>query len=119
MQAAAKVVEVGTSSMTAQEKKRFENAIPKRGRGGYGGYYNDYGGGYGRGAPNDYGGGYGRGAPRSNEMDRATAQKILGIYPSSGYGQARGVCYNCQKPGHFAKQCTEPPKTKRLKDDPE
>ena len=109
LQAAAKVVEVGTSSMTAQERKRFENAVPKRGRGGYGGYYNDYGG------------GYGRGAPRANEtnMDRATAQKVLGIYPPSGYGQARGVCYNCQKPGHFAKQCPEPPKVKRAREDPE
>ena len=81
LQAAAKVVEVGTSSMTPEERKRFENATPRRGRGGYSGYYNDYGG------------GYGRGAPRANEtnIDRATAQKVLGIYPQSGYGQARGV----------------------------
>ena len=103
------MVEVGTSSMTAQERKRFENAVPKKGRGGYGGYYNDYGG------------GYGRGAPRTNEtnMDRATAQKVLGIYPSNAYGQARGVCYNCQKPGHFAKQCPDPPKVKRAREEPE
>ena len=60
------MVEVGTSSMTPEERKRFENVTPRRGRGGYGGYYTDHGGGYGRGAPR----------PKEGGMDRAMAQFI-------------------------------------------
>ena len=105
--AASKVVEVGTSSMTAEERKRFESVIPRRGRGGYNNY-NNYGGGAGRGTP----------APTAAEMDKNTALRTLGVEVPSAYGQSRAVCYNCQKVGHFAKHCPEPPKVKRARDDP-
>ena len=104
MAAASKVVEVGTSSMTAEERKRFESVIPRRGRGGY----NNYGGGASRSTP----------APTAAEMDKNTALRTLGVEVPSAYGQSRAVCYNCQKVGHFAKHCPEPPKVKRARDDP-
>ena len=107
--AASKVVEVGTSSMTAEERKRFENVIPRRGRGGYNNYNANYGGGAGRGTTIANGTG----------MDKNTALRTLGIEVPSAYGQNRAVCYNCQKVGHFAKHCPEPPKVKRARDDPE
>ena len=106
--AASKVVEVGTSSMTAEERKRFESVIPRRGRGGYNNYNTNYGGGAGRGTP----------TPTATGMDKNTALRTLGIEVPSAYGQNRAVCYNCQKVGHFAKHCPEPPKVKRARDDP-
>ena len=106
--AASKVVEVGTSSMTAEERKRFESVTPRRGRGGYNNYNTNYGGGAGRGTP----------TPTATGMDKNTALRTLGVEVPSAYGQSRAVCYNCQKVGHFAKHCPEPPKVKRARDDP-
>ena len=107
--AASKVVEVGTSSMTAEERKRFESVIPRRGRGGYNNYNASYGGGAGRGTA----------VATATGMDKNTALRTLGIEVPGAYGQSRAVCYNCQKVGHFAKHCPEPPKIKRAREDPE
>ena len=107
--AASKVVEVGTSSMTAEERKRFESVTPRRGRSGYNNYNTNYGGGAGRGTA----------VATATGMDKNTALRTLGIEVPGAYGQNRAVCYNCQKVGHFAKHCPEPPKIKRAREDPE
>ena len=93
--------------MTAEERKRFENVVPKK-RGGYNNYNNDYGRGAGRGG----------GRPNDGGMDKMAALRTLGIMPNN-FGQTRGVCFNCQRPGHFAKQCPDPPKMKRPREDTE
>ena len=95
--------------MTAEERKRFESCVVPKKRGGYNGYNNNYGGGAGRGG----------GRPNDGGMDKMTALRTLGIMPPNTFGQARGVCFNCQRPGHFAKQCPDPPKMKRPRDDNE
>ena len=59
--------------MTAEERKRFENVTPRKGRGGYNNYNADYGG------------GAGRGAVRANDgsMDRIAALRTLRLMPQN------------------------------------
>ena len=49
------------------------------------------------------------------EEDRMAALRTLGILPNN-FSQSRGVYFNCQRPGHFAKQCPDPPKIKTARE---
>jgi len=47
---------------------------------------------------------------KPDQKDRAPAQEAPGGSGGRRVGQDRGpmVCYNCKKPGHIARKCTEP-----------
>ena len=86
MSAAAKVVEVGNSSMNAEEKKRFDALAPRKRTYGNQNYsYNAVT------------------SPRNDSL-REELQKLL---QPKGNPAARSTCYNCQKVGHWAKNCPE------------
>ena len=103
LQAAAKVVDVETSSMSAEEKKRFESiTIRKRS------YGNQYGSQYGNAAAN--------GAaqqPKSDSLKNDLLKLLVGASEGKANPAGHAVCYNCQKVGHFAKNCSEPPRAKQ------
>ena len=99
LQAAAKVVDVGTSSMSTEERKRFD-AVATRKRN----YGSQYGG--------QYGSQYGNAAaqqPRNDGLiSKSDLLKLLGGTPEGRSNPAaRAVC---QKVGHFAKNYSEPPR---------
>ena len=96
--AAAKVVEIGTSSMTPEEKKRFEALAPRKRQYENRSFANNYG--------NNGGQQQGAAAPSRNDI-----LKALGLAPENSPA-SRAICYNCQKPGHYAKNCNEPPRIK-------
>ena len=106
MQAAAKVVDVETSSMSAEEKKKYEAAnVRKRP------YASQYGG--------QYGGQYGNAAASSstqqprNDVLQNELRKLLGLSAGKANPAERSICYNCQEVGHFAKHCTKPARVKQ------
>ena len=103
MTAAAKVVEVGNSSMSAEEKKRFDALAPrKRPYGGQNTYGNQNYSSYN--------------AALSSRNDSLISKDELVKLLSGGPGgkrsdpAARSTCYNCQKVAHWAKNCPEPKK---------
>ena len=91
MTAAAKVVEVGNSSMNAEEKKRFDALAPRK---------------------RPYGNqNYSYNAAISPRNDSLKDELVKLLQPAGkGNPASRSTCYNCQKVGHWAKTCPEPKK---------
>jgi hypothetical protein len=106
MQAAAKIINVETSSMSAEEKKMYDAAnIRKRP------YASQYG--------SQYGGQYGNAAASNTPQQtrdsvlQGELRRLLGLPAGKANPAERSICYNCQEPGHFAKHCTKPARVKQ------
>ena len=111
LQTAAKVVDVETSSMSAEEKKRFETAnVRKRP------YGSQYGSQYGNAAGSQYGNVAAQ-EPKKDSLKNELFKLLAGTSDGRTNPAARAVCYNCQKVGHFAKNCSEPPRAKQPRGD--
>ena len=81
--------------MSTEERKRLESVMPRK---------RQYDNGGNNGTP---GGGQ---QNKDASANRAALLKLLGLAPENQ--AARAICYNCQKPGHYAKNCPEPKKVK-------
>ena len=103
LQAAAKVVDVETSSMSAEEKKRFESITVRK---------RSYGSQYGNAAGSQYGNVAAQ-EPKKDNLKNDLLKLLVGASKGKTNPAGRAVCYNCQKVGHFAKNCSEPPRAKQ------
>ena len=93
------MIEYGKSGLSPEEKKRFEAVGPRK---------RPYEGGANNGANVGVNNGGQQGkavTPSKNDI-----LKLFGFAPENP--AARAICYNCQKPGHYSKNCTEPKKVK-------
>ena len=102
MTAAAKVIEVGHSSMSAEEKKRFDALTPRK---------RNYDGGYKSQNYNSY-----NAIMNGRNESLFSKEEIIKMLQGGGGGgkqnpAARSVCWNCQRVGHWSKNCPDPKKT--------
>ena len=93
--------------MSPEERKRLEAIIPRKCQSDNGGNNSAYNGGYNGG---NNGGNIGGQQGKVVTPTKNDILKLFGFAPDNP--TARAICYNCQKPGHYAKNFTEPKKIK-------
>ena len=89
--------------MSAEEKKRYETATVRK---------RPYGSQYG----SQYGNAAASGAaqqPKSDSLKDELLKLLVGASGGKVNPASRSVCYNCQEVGHFAKNCSKPPRAKQ------
>ena len=97
--------------MSAEEKKRYESVTVRKRS-----YGSQYGSQYGNAAGSQYGNVAAQ-EPKKDSFKNELLKLLAGASEGKTNPAARAVCYNCQKVGHFAKNCSEPPRAKQPRGD--